>query len=276
MLESTDPWFEIISSALVELGADTKMTRGAALQSLVSVKANSEDLNLVSYLREFGMKFSELLERYKDSITVVRVPGTDMFVGTKGAVLSEELSSTRHDESKYLRLRQDVYDAFTRLDRNHCYRRSTDRFVELNQLELGEDLISVPPVNVESLIADRRAYAEQLADANSKESLIESLRTSDHTLGRFQRVVSDLSLRRDWHAYKFKQLVEAVRAWSVENSVEFGNEWIVGIPSSSARSPQQILGMLARHMSDDEVRGLRIPFRVVEQLIRSLDRKRSP
>lgn len=272
MESKLEAWAHFLKNGLTALQADKQMTRGAILRDWVLKNQLEKNLNLTQELETRLLKFGQFIDLFPESIDTVRLTGTDMYVGLKGSTIPETAGSSSSKTFSASRLRRDIYDAFTRIDRVYVYEKSSDAFTESTQLALNDQYVSVPQVTIESLIAERRAYAEQLGNESAKAELLSSLNGPIMILGKFQKALITHGLSRDWHEYKMRLLLTTIRTWASSNEIEFGHEWIDRGSKGSGSTPQQLLSFIARHMSDEEVRNLQLPFRAIEEMMKKIGR----
>ena len=259
-------WNSIFVKALKELQADAFFTRGAILYSRVTQIAGREGLDFEQYLKETEQKFSTAIENV-ESIEIHKRPNTDMYVGFSGAKWPE--SGAEQAPRPNNRLRADVYEAFTRIsESNFWYLPDSDEFS--NEVTQGDSRrkVAVPSVTLESLLDQRRGFAEE---SGAREELSKAIERSANPLRDFQAEVSRLRLGQSWHTYKTRMLRSAIAEWAEKNGIEFSPDWVdsedVG---RDTQSPQQLMATFAAYMTDDEVRSISVPFRAVEAMYRSM------
>ena len=197
-----------------------------------------------------------------------------MLVGFDGAVLPAWEREGRTRAGDYLRLRQDVYAAFTRISSEpYSYVKSRDEFTT----EEGEatDSVQVPSVTLDDLLEHRRSFASSIEDEDTKGHLLEAVEFSANPLANFHRVLVKHGLLRHWHDFNYKLIRQKVTEWAGAEHIEVAHEWFAppeGV--QPVEGPQQVLSELSRYLTDDEIRGLSIPFRAVEEMYRALPRRR--
>ena len=150
-------WSELTLRALKELGGGARMVVGAKLRQKMVELGREEQLDVAACVGESGQPFSRLVEQV-DGVVVRRRPGGDMLVGTPQADEPDREAVTPLPRGA---LRGDVYQAFTRIAPTPVvYSPGADRFLgEENAEGLS---IGVPDVTLETLIQDRREFAESL------------------------------------------------------------------------------------------------------------------
>ena len=273
-MDTANDWAAMMHRALEALGADKVLVPGAKLRQQLEVLAAEEGADLGAYLYDNRIKFAELVER-DSKIVVYRRPGTDMSVGFQGAAWpSTRSGAAKARQTSGVRLRRDAYAAFTRIsDQPYYYIPNDDRFT-IDAAEATQ-AIEVPRVTLEGLVSIRRAFAEQLAEPDSRDELLRALDYSPNPLSDFQRTVLALHLGRLWHQFNVQTLKSQLTQWAEENRISLSQTWFEDDAESSSRtvSPQELLAQLARHLTDDEVRQLRLPFAAFEAMYSELGRR---
>ena len=259
-------WNDIITEALQELRADAIFTRGAILHGKVSQIARRSGLDFDGYLKETQQKFSSMIQKV-ENIELHKRPNTDMYVGLVGAQWPESTAGwtprTQH------RFRADVYEAFTRIsDSDYWYLPDTDEFTNEIAQDDTRTRIGVPSATLESLLSQRRGFAEESV---AQEELRMAIERSPNPLAAFQAEIARLRLGREWHIYKSRTLRKSIQEWAEQNEVSFRPEWIESQDvESNPQSPQQLMATFAAYMTDEEIRSISVPFRAVEAMYRSI------
>lgn len=265
-------WNNLAIEALRELGAEQTFARGAKARDVIQKLGDREGADLQEFLESEGKKFGEFLGDVPD-VVIHRRPGTDMFVGFKGSMWPTE--DRRHQDSEGReRFRSDVYEALTRVHQGpYYYIQSQDRFIqELEEHDLGDSL-TMDSITLDDLVGERREFAESLPDEDASEALKRALLYSTNPLGAFQAVVTEHHLGRNWHAFKMERLRERLEKWAAGNGITVSPTWFVSPEETNAWDrPQTALARFAQYMTDEEIRGIPVPFRAVEGLYRDLSR----
>ena len=259
-------WNGIITEALKELHADSVFTRGAILHGKVREIARRSDLDFDGYLKETNQRFSTAVQMV-ENIELHKRPNTDMYVGLVGAKWPE--TTAEWTPRNQHRFRADVYEAFTRIsDNDYWYLPDTDEF--RNDVSRDGPLrkIRVQSVTLESLLGQRRSFAEV---SGSPEELKRAIERSPNPLAAFQAVVNQLRLGQEWHIYKSKTLRKSIDEWAEQNGIEFSPRWMESEGAEhKPQSPQQLMATFAAYMTDEEVRSISVPFRAVEAMYRRI------
>ena len=120
-------------------------------------------------------------------------PGRDMLVGTPQA---EEPEWDAALPARRGALRGDVYQAFTRIaPAPVVYSPDSDRFLTEENAE-GRS-VRVPDVALDTLIQDRREFAESL-EAEIQQALMDALTRSPNPLSAFRQAVERLGILDKW------------------------------------------------------------------------------
>jgi hypothetical protein len=135
--------------------------------------------------------------------------------------------------------------------------------------------VEIPSATLEELIAERRAFAEGVRDAEQQTRLATAIERSPNPLADFRRAVSELGLGRSWYTFKLQRLREKLERWAKNNDLEVRPSWFAQ-RAQQIDAPQDVLAQLARHMTDEEIRSLMVPFRAVEGLYRAAGRRQRP
>lgn len=273
-MATANDWAAMMHRALEALGGDKVLVPGAKLRQQLEIVAAEEDADLKTYLYDNRMKFVDLVER-DPKIVIYKRPGTDMSVGFQGAAWpSARSGAAKTRQTSGARLRRDAYAAFTRIsDQPYYYIPDKDRFTT-DATETAQ-AIEVPRVTLESLVSTRRAFAEELPEPESQDALCRALDYSPNPLSEFQRTILTLHLGRSWHQFNVQNLTSRLTAWAEGNQITPSQTWFEDDAESSPKStsPQELLAALAQHLTDDEVRQLRLPFAAFEAMYSDLRRR---
>lgn len=266
-------WSVLVEEVLTDLGGRDLCVPGAKLHTEVSKRGLRQGDDFGQYLRNKGMTFAEFLQLDR-RLAVHKFRGTDILVGFDGAVVPTRPGAARTARFReYSTFRDDIYSAFTRVSPvPYVYVRSTDQFTT----EPGEagDGVGVPPVALENLLEQRRAFAKSLDENDVRDKLVQALEWSSNPLASFHWTVGELRLQRHWHDFNYKAILEKIHNWAETNGVAVSPAWFSERPEGrTAETPQQVLYELARHMTDEEIRSIAVPFRAVEEMYRALPRR---
>jgi hypothetical protein len=270
---SATEWQTIVVDVLKSLGADSAPVPGAKLRGHVDADGMRRGLSLQEFLASRELRFGDFLEALA-GIDVRRQPVGDLLVALPGANWSGVKSREGTQRSPANQLRQDVYDTFTRInDRPFRYSLQADRFSR--DLQSDSPTVEVPSVTLEVLLEERRAFTDALPDVEQKTQLKRSIDYSANPLGDFTRTVVTLGLGRKWHDFQYEAIKRRVNAWAASARVAPRPEWFTAKSAmAEVTKPQELLAIVAKYMTDDEVRATSVPFRVVEALLSDVKRHR--
>lgn len=262
-LISDSQWSELTLRVLKELGGGARMVVGAKLRQKMVEVGREEQLDVGAYVEESGEPFSRLIEQV-NGIVVRRRSGRDMLVGTPQA---HEPEGEAVPPARRGALRGDVYQAFTRIaPAPVVYSPDADRFLAEQHAE-GRS-VRVPDVTLETLIQDRRQFAESL-DGEMQQPLMEALTRSPNPLSAFRQAVERLGILDKWGREQSRIVWRRVETWAAENSVTPRVAWQGR--GRTGESAHQALSRLADYMTASEIRQLKIPFRAVEAMLSDRD-----
>ncbi len=257
-------WAKTVQAVLQDLGGDVTPVTGTKLRQHLADKT-VESITIISYLESTGQRFRGFLEEL-EGVDVRLRDGMDMLVGLEGASWPSEVAHSRTTTTMF---RPDVYAALTLVARTPYYHiPSTDEFLPSG--EDHADAVPLPLVTLEGLVEQRRNFALTVQDPTVKKQLQSALDTAVNLLGAFYQQIVMLRLTGQWHRFKFDLLNKQLHEWAGQNGVTISPGWYGQSAQYVRDSPQQILIRLSQLMSDQEVRGLNVPFRAVEALYRSL------
>lgn len=262
-------WPAVIRQGLTKLGGKRIAVPGAKLRAEAEKLAGE---SLGPYLESRGETFSQLLAQIP-GIAQYKRRGTDMAVGFEGAAVQITRVSSEA-EAQEAPLRPDVYAALTQVSpRPYVYIPSGDEFT--NDPRDDPDAVEIPSATLEELVAERRAFAESIQDAEQQTRLITAIEQSPNPLAYFRRAVSELRLGRSWYMFKLQRLREKLERWAKDNELEVRPSWFAQ-RAEPIDAPQDVFAQLARYMSDEEIRSLMVPFRAVEALYRATGKRQRP
>jgi hypothetical protein len=266
-------WTAFVEQVLTDLGGQTVCIPGAKLHVEVSKRALRQGDDFGEYLRSKGVTFAQFLGLDR-RIVVHRRLGSDILVGFDGAALPTRPGAARATGFReYSVFRDDAYAAFTRVSHvPYVYIPVVDQFT--TGPGDARDRVEVPPVTLDDLLEQRRAFAKSLDDEDARDKLIQAIERSANPLATFHLTLGGLRLARHWHDFNYKAIRDKILTWAEEKGVEVSPAWFSERPEGrTVETPQQVLSELARHMTDEEIRSIAIPFRAVEEMYRALPRR---
>lgn len=283
MLKETD-WAKALQNAIDEYLQ--KKTGGAA----AAIPAAPLKPLLVRHAGLLGLtfppdgfervKFVDFLNQFPDVVQTHRRAGQDTLVVKVGdAQLLENIVKSEIDSHNTIRppksLRQDVFDAFTRIPvptSSYWYAPEQDKFV---LVEGGKhDWVEVPPLLTETAFHDRRAFSETQVSTSLKSALLLSLNENASPLRAFSVEVKKHRLGRAWHIFHLKCIMQRISQWSSSNGISWKNTWeCSGEPTpqhSNVVTAQETNSFLAglMRLDPEEKKRVMVPLDIVLRLIR--------
>ena len=257
-------WDSLTLEALRTLGADSVMVPGAKLhQEMVKIGSRSS-FDVSAHVASSGQPFGMLTEQVA-GVVVHKRPGSDMLVGLEGAAPPPFDKPPVNSFDSAGTLRKDVYEAFTRLSPvPSVYLPDSDRFVPANLAE-GPS-IKIPEVTLEGLIREREEFANSL-HPDVQPPLLDALKRSANPLADFHHEIRNSGFIGEWMSARTNLLRSRVIEWAKENDVEPRDSWFSRVPFRMATTTHQAIERLIPHLTVDEIRDLKIPFRAVEALL---------
>lgn len=272
-------WSSMIYEALARARrAPSEPVSGARLRQTLAARAEEVGASLPDVLRERGVPFSRFLESEAPHLRIVRRVGTDMLVATS----IEEIPQERLGApvaAVYKGIRQDFYQALTRLGAPQpmCYDPGSDGVVPCPPSESGQDtFVPLPPASLPEHIQLRRSFAE-----DRDPLLLTALHDEGQALGAFRAAVQKLGLTSEWHSFQYDALSAKLLDWASSHRIEVQPGWFVTLPPkredplSKRAGMGYVLKLLADHMTDEELKEVRIPLRAVHEFWLSLPRRSS-
>ena len=270
----TEPttWKEILDQALRDLGGDTVMVPGAKLHARVAQLGLANGLVLSEYLKLSGIKFRQFVVENSE-FTIAERPGTDMMVGTATASTLQYASADERQASPG-EFRQDVYEAFTRVDESPFYYvPSLDRFTQ-HPPETQQSYL-LPSSTLERLLEDRKKFADTVVETDASSRLTKSLEFSANPLAGFHKAIWELDLWTRWRTFSAEAIRKRIDSWTREAGIETSPVWFThAAPDPQTLRPQELLATFSNYLSDEEVRELHVPFRAVEAMLRDATSRR--
>lgn len=268
-MQLLNDWSAAVKKALNDLEADKRLVPGAKLKQML-VKSIADPHALDEFLEASGRKFSDFVAEI-DGIVVQKRGGSDMLVGFPGAEWPVPATSSRSSIPR-MQLRDDVYNALTKVTTSgYFYLPDSGQFVEGPVTQ--PDAVPLPKVVFSDLTSERKRFAEELDDKKVAAELLTSLEHSANPLATFQRAITQANLSGQWHTFKFALMRAKLEKWAKESCLNISPSWYDSSSISEGYGPKAVLMRLADHMTDEEIRHLNVPFRAVEALFNSVNRK---
>jgi hypothetical protein len=262
---------EIVQQALGELfesGFD--QVNGARLGLEASKLAGRSGISFKDELKQQNVSLLELVtklaEHSPDYQLHVRL-GTDFLVTRASNLVSNDevlqRSSVQAQRSRST-IRKDFYDAFNRIRNTVLYYDAEDDRI-MDEDDQTRTFVEIPPVSLQQLLDIRSSFATTVDDPNTAAELQEALRKT-MPLRVFSASITRSGLGRRWHDFRYETLVAFIEGWAAEAKLTSRPEWYSSFPAPRQADPRETLSLLARYMTDNEVRDIRIPLRVVEAM----------
>ena len=262
-------WKTLAVRALRDLDGASKMVPGAKLRQQMAFLGDESGFDVAGHVKRSGKQFSDLIAQV-EGISIRKRAGSDMLVGLFGAKTPEEPSVQEERREPAEGLRSDVFQAFTRITPlPFSYLPAVDRFVPQDQAK-GQS-IEVPPSTLDEAIEDRRRFVDTL-DTGRRKPFLDALQASTSPLAAFRKVVAEQGAGHQWARALTEAVGTRVRSWASRNGVVPRDDWFRRERKSASLSAHAALARLAPYLTADEIRGLHIPFRAVEALLKDLKR----
>lgn len=238
-------WTQIVTEALERGLRETKgrPVPGAKLRKLVGSVAAQHGQSFPPAAFE-GSSFSDFLKACDSILIVLKRPAQDLLVAP---VEQPELLLNTSDHGSRAEIRQDVFDAFTRIPReadtkSSWYDSVRDLFLWLDTELAGTNdaLVPGPRASKEQEIDDRRSFVEtSVQTGETRDALLRTLtETGNSALWAFSNVLRASGLSRKWHEYRFQRLTGRIRAWSEHARQVWRDDWLVAGEVTTSRKPE--------------------------------------
>jgi hypothetical protein len=279
-------WTTIVTEALERglRGAKGRPIPGAKLRQLVAQSASQHGVTYPPAGFE-GSNFGYFLKAFDSILIVLRRPAQDLLVAPANR---PELLMNVLSEGKRPQIREDLFDAFTRIPREgdtkaHWYDPTLDRFVWLEgtAAEANAALVPVPQATREQEIADRRSFADASVTAQgTRDSLVRALEEKgSSSLWAFSQALRSAGLSRKWHEYRFQLLTNRIREWSQAHEQPWREEWLVAGNESENRAAEIVVAVenasekatlkeLLSSLEEADLRRINVPLDLVLKLLR--------
>jgi hypothetical protein len=276
-----EAWKQIVAEALaVELKTSDGPVPGAKLRQLILRVAKRRALTYPPTGHE-QESFGDFLKHFESIALVRRREGRDLVVAP--ADMPQLLADA--PESGGTRLREDIFEAFTRIPRGlppsePWYVLSDDTVVWLLPTELSGsgELVKIPAATLELELRERKSFIQSVDLAEDvKNRLAESLDTHSG-LGSFSKLIKAHGLSQIWHRHRFQAVVRRSRAWCTAAGVPWREEWVSSSDASKPLTPtgddlsgtnqRRLFERLVQSLSDEDLRRISVPLDIVIKLVR--------
>lgn len=272
-------WLEIIQQALsAEITRTGSPVSGAKLRSEVAKIARS---NGWDFPPPDVPKFSSLISLFPASLLILRRPGSDFVVvpTDRPELLTGE---TDQKSSSGSRLRVDIFDALTRIPTDKSgkphYIPSGDCVVWSGSLsDMPAEAIELPSSSFESEIAIRKAFCVSTEVPEPRPEPLEAALKTKTPLKDFTQTLHTLDLVGEWHRFRLAALIDQLKAWATENSVNWGASWVDTSESRKVYAPsvapvfevdnRHALANFIAELSSDDLRRVTLPLDLVLRLL---------
>jgi len=188
-------------------------------------------------------------------------------------------------ESGVARLREDIFEAFTRIPRGlppsePWYVVSDDTVVWLLPTELSGsgELVKIPAATLELELGERKSFIQSADLAEDVRNRIAGSLDTHSGLGSFSKLIKAHGLSQMWHRHRFQAVVRRIRAWCTGAGVPWREEWVSSSDASKPSTPignelpvvsqRHLFERLVQSLSDEDLRRISVPLDIVIKLIR--------
>jgi len=274
-----EAWNQIVAEALTAgLKSSSGPVPGAKLRELVVKSAHRRNLGYPPSGHE-QESFGDFLKHFDSIVLVRRRKGKDLLaVPPEMPQLLAEAP-----ESGAARLREDIFEAFTRIPRGvppaePWYVLSNDSVVWLLPTELSGsgELIKIPPATLEQELSERKSFIQSADLADDIKHRIAASLDTHSGLGSFSKLIKAHGLSQMWHRHRFQTLVRRIRAWCAAGGVLWREEWVSSDASKppaqfgddlSAKNQRYIFERFVESLTDEDLRRISVPLDIVLKVI---------
>ena len=217
-----ESWQRIVREALDRgLESSKGAIPGAKLRQIIAriAPSYSEEYPPAGYE---GEKFRDFLGRFGSLLTVLPRKGQDILVAP-----SDRPELLAAEEAGRAQLREDIFEAFTRIPRESpprepWYERSTDKVLwnTADEAVNHPEFVRIPPATLAQELEERRVFAlASEIDPAVRDKLLANLQ--EHSaLWAFSRIVKESGLAQKWHFFRFKAILGRIRNWCGSEHVD--------------------------------------------------------
>ena len=277
-----DPiWMEIVAEGLGRaVDASGRAVPGAKLRQIIAQEAFRRKLEFPPGGHE-NEKFGDFLKHFDSILILMRRGGQDVLVAPSGR--PELLLES--DSGKAIQLREDVFEAFTRVRNDQSslrtwYSRERDTFslVAVTESKDPSKFALVPQTTLEGEVAYRREFvSSQELSHDIRTRLCASLDGSS-ALGAFSSSVRAYGLARKWHHHRLEGILRRVKSWCSDEGVNWRDEWLQGrqqtaspIDDPAVAEPtearRELVARLLERLSKDDLQRVSVPLDIVLKLL---------
>jgi hypothetical protein len=274
-------WKQIVVEALAAgLKTSAGPVPGAKLRQLILKAAKRRELTYPPSGHE-QESFGDFLKYFESIVLVRRREGRDLVVAP--ADMPQLLADA--PESGATRLREDIFEAFTRIPRGlppsePWYVLSDDTVVWLLPTELSGsgELVKIPAATLELELGERKSFIQSVDLAEDIKNRIAGSLDAHSGLGSFSKLIKTHGLSQTWHRHRFQAVARRIRAWCSATGVPWREEWVSSSDASKRLAPtgddlsgtnqRQLFERLVQSLSEEDLRRISIPLDIVIKLIR--------
>ena len=268
-----EAWNQIVAEALaVGLKTSNGPVPGAKLRQLILKVAKKRDLAFPPNGHE-QESFGDFLKQFESIALVRRREGRDLLVAP--ADMPQLLADA--PESGVARLREDIFEAFTRIPRGlppsePWYVVSDDTVVWLLPTELSGsgELVKIPAATLELELGERKSFIQSADLAEDVRNRIAGSLDTHSGLGSFSKLIKAHGLSQMWHRHRFQAVVRRIRAWCTAAGVPWREEWVSSSDASKPLTPtgddlsgtnqRRLFERLVQSLSDEDLRRISVPL----------------
>jgi hypothetical protein len=273
-------WFEIVTEALqAGLKTSSGPVPGAKLRELVVKGARSRNIQYPPAGHEHE-SFGDFLRHFDSIVIVRRRKGRDLLAAP--AEMPELLAEAT--ESGETRLREDIFEAFTRIPRGvppaePWYAIADDKVVWLLPTELSGsgELVKIPAATLEQELSGRKSFIQTADILPEAKTQIAATLDTHAGLGAFSKLIKTHGLAQSWHRHRFQNVVRRIRAWCASTGVPWRESWISSTDVSGTvtqvgvepnKKQRELFERFMDLLSEEELRRISVPLDIVLKVMK--------
>ena len=275
-----ETWDQIVTEALqAGLKTSSGPVPGAKLRQLIVKAARSRDLQYPPPGHEHE-SFGDFLKHFDSTVIVRRRKARDLLAAP--ADMPQLLAGST--ESGETRLREDIFEAFTRVPRGAppaqpWYSVSDDSIVWLLPTELSGsgELVKIPAATLEQELSERKSFIQTSEITQDAKDQIATSLDAHSGLGSFSKLIKAHGLAQKWHLHRFQTVVRRIRSWCAVTGVPWREAWV---PSEDASKPviqagdelskkqRYVFERFIETLTDEDVRRISVPLDIVLKIMK--------
>lgn len=273
-------WDQIVADA-VQAGLKTSSgpVPGAKLRELIVKAARSRNLQYppTGYEDE---SFGDFLKHFDSIVIVRRRKARDLLAAP--ADMPQLLAEAT--ESGETRLREDIFEAFTRIPRGvppaePWYAVSDDTIVWLLPTELSGsgELVKIPAATLDQELSDRKSFIQTAEIAQEAKDQIATSLDTHSGLGSFSKLIKAHGLAQMWHRHRFQTVVRRIRAWCAATGVSWREAWVSSEEASRSiiqagdepsKNQRFLFERFIGVLTEEELRRISVPLDIVLKVMK--------